>query len=143
MDMEAIENEANRQVAKEIALMRNAIHILLDNGMSREDIGIAIRLSPEQLRAYVAEAPVQSPEKDREDILQFLAGSSDDYGYTFTGIMSGTGITDRARVRRACRVLARRGYAVYVRGLWSEDGEPCGAGYGITIAGRVKAEGLK
>lgn len=34
-----------------------------------------------------------------------------------------------------CRSLTDRGYAFYMRGLWSEDGEPLGAGYGITDAG--------
>ena len=42
---------------------------------------------------------------------------------------------DRARIRRACRSLARKGLAEYMRGLWTEDGEMAGAGYGITKAG--------
>jgi hypothetical protein len=37
--------------------------------------------------------------------------------------------------RATCRSLTDRGYAFYMRGLWSEDGEPCGAGYGITDTG--------
>jgi hypothetical protein len=45
---------------------------------------------------------------------------------------------DMARV--VCRSLTDRGYAFYMRGLWSEDGHPAGAGYGITDKG---AEYLK
>ena len=36
---------------------------------------------------------------------------------------------DRKVIRRACRSLARRGLAVYGKGLWTEDGEMAGAGY--------------
>lgn len=72
-----------------------------------------------------------------QKVLQFLADEfSSDHGfYGFAGIMSGAGINDRAAVRRACRLLARKGLAQYERGLWSDDGEPGGAGYGATKAG--------
>lgn len=42
---------------------------------------------------------------------------------------------DRKIVRRACRSLTRKGLARYARGLWTEDGEPAGSGYGPTRAG--------
>ena len=72
-----------------------------------------------------------------QKVLQFLADEySEDFGcYSFAGIMSGAGINDRAAVRRACRLLARKGLARYERSLWSDDGEPRGAGYGATKAG--------
>lgn len=41
----------------------------------------------------------------------------------------------REIVRGVCRSLTDRGYAVYRRGLWTDDGEPGGAGYGITDKG--------
>lgn len=41
----------------------------------------------------------------------------------------------RAEVRRSCRSLARKELAEYHRGLWTEDGEPAGAGYCITRTG--------
>lgn len=47
---------------------------------------------------------------------------------------------DRKTVRRNVRALARKGLAEYFRGLWTEDGEPAGAGYCITAAGVVEAE---
>lgn len=37
--------------------------------------------------------------------------------------------------RGVCRSLTDRGYAVYRRGLWTDDGQVAGAGYGITHKG--------
>ena len=42
---------------------------------------------------------------------------------------------ERSKVRRAVRSLARKGYASYLSGLWTEDGEPAGSGYCITETG--------
>lgn len=42
---------------------------------------------------------------------------------------------DRRTVRRYVRALARKGLAEFHRPLWSEDGEPKGAGYCISTAG--------
>lgn len=42
---------------------------------------------------------------------------------------------DRKVVRRACRVLKRKGLAEFGRGLWTDDGEVAGSGYAATIAG--------
>jgi hypothetical protein len=49
---------------------------------------------------------------------------------------------DRKTVRRICRYLARRGLAEYHRALWTEDGEPAGAGYCITKAGIEKLQAI-
>ncbi len=70
-------------------------------------------------------------------VLKFLADEySEDFGcFSFKGIMSGTRVEDRAAVRRACRLLARKGLARYERCLWSDSGEPRGAGYGATPKG--------
>jgi hypothetical protein len=80
-----------------------------------------------------------------QEILKFLADEySEDFGcYGFAGIMENTNIKDRAVVRRACRLLARKGLARYERGLWRESGEPGGAGYGATKAGVEFAEQMK
>jgi hypothetical protein len=71
-------------------------------------------------------------------VLEALNSIHDDYdggGYAhFSYVIERTGFP-RPIVRRICRYLARRGLAEYSRGLWSEDGEPAGAGYGITKAG--------
>lgn len=52
----------------------------------------------------------------------------------FCGIMDSTGLS-RDYVRAACRALVDRGLARYQVGLFTEDGEVAGAGYGITKAG--------
>jgi hypothetical protein len=57
----------------------------------------------------------------------------------FSAISNWTGL-DRKVVRRACRSLARKGLAVYEKGLWTYDGEPAGAGYGVTLKGQQLVE---
>lgn len=71
-----------------------------------------------------------------EKVLRFLSEEwSWDAGYfSFAGIINGTGL-DRKQVRRACRYLARKGFAEFCRGLWNDEG-PAGSGYGATKAGR-------
>lgn len=44
--------------------------------------------------------------------------------------------------RAICRSLTDRGFCFYMRGLWSEDGMPGGAGYGITDKGAAYLETL-
>lgn len=43
-------------------------------------------------------------------------------------------------IRRTVRAVARKGFAEYQSGLWSDDGEPRGAGYRITNAGMKALE---
>lgn len=71
---------------------------------------------------------------DETKVLNCLAGLSCEHYSSFAPIMRETGL-DRATVRRACRSLTRKGYAEYCRALWTEDGEPAGAGYAATKAG--------
>jgi hypothetical protein len=73
---------------------------------------------------------------DERRVLQFLADEAGgDYGFFgFNPLMRETGF-DRKRVRRACRSLRRKGLTEFGRGLWSDDGEPAGSGYGATRAG--------
>lgn len=76
---------------------------------------------------------------DRErTVLIALAsdGQGGEYCFPFAPLMKKTGMT-RNPVRLACRSLARKGLARYERGLWSEEGDMLGAGYGITDAGLV------
>lgn len=59
----------------------------------------------------------------------------DDFLFSgFVRLMELTGL-ERRQVRRAARHLARMGLAVYSSGLWSEDGDPAGAGYAATMLG--------
>ena len=67
---------------------------------------------------------------------------SEDFGFmSFASITAVCGL-DRRLVRRACRSLARKGLAKYARGLWTENGEPAGAGYAITREGLAQLEGF-
>lgn len=43
---------------------------------------------------------------------------------------------DLSKVRRAVRGLARKGLAKFCQVSWTDDGEPHGAGYGLTKQGR-------
>ena len=56
----------------------------------------------------------------------------------FAPLQESTGL-DRVTVRRACRLLARRGLVAYSAGLWNDGGLPAGAGYGVTEAGQALA----
>lgn len=55
-------------------------------------------------------------------------------GFTFRFLIRETGLP-RDIVRGFCRSLADQGLAKYMPSLWSEEGIPAGAGYGITQAG--------
>lgn len=71
-------------------------------------------------------------------VLIILADARDDddvFCYLdFAHIAANTQL-DRRIIRRACRSLARKGYAEYCKGLWSDDGMPAGAGYSATKKG--------
>jgi hypothetical protein len=64
---------------------------------------------------------------------EYDGGASSCFSFNHIAAISGV---PRPKVRRAVRSLARRGLAEYAKGLWSEDGQPAGAGYGITVEGR-------
>lgn len=78
-----------------------------------------------------------------QKVLVFLADEfhGEGYGFGFASIMQETGL-DRRLVRLACRSLKRKGMTEFYRGLWTEDGEPAGSGYGATKAGVQFAEGF-
>ena len=65
----------------------------------------------------------------------------DDFYHAFRSLCCETQL-DRKTVRRACRSLARKELTKYGKGLWNEDGEPCGSGYALTDQGRIEASRL-
>ena len=72
-------------------------------------------------------------------VLEFLAANcGDNQCFPFDPIVLATNF-DRKSVRRACRSLARRGYAEYARGLINGRGDFAGSGYGCTRLGLAKA----
>ena len=73
---------------------------------------------------------------DEQQVMMFLGLESEPGYYGFAGIIDNCIGLDRKRVRRACRSLARKGLLQFGRGLWTEDGEPAGSGYGATTDGK-------
>lgn len=67
--------------------------------------------------------------------LRAFAGVENGYCLSFSGV-AGRSELDPKHVRRTVRALARKGLAQYEKGLWSEDGEVAGSGYGLTKQGR-------
>lgn len=72
--------------------------------------------------------------RDEERVLEHIHYGYEEFAYNFRGIMDATGLP-RERVRAACRSLAQRGYAMFMRGLMTESGELAGAGYACTRRG--------
>lgn len=71
-------------------------------------------------------------------VLSALAENTRPYGEYcahFKTICRESGIDDVRMVRRITRHLARKGFAEYHRGLWTDEGEVAGAGYCITPCG--------
>ncbi len=69
-------------------------------------------------------------------VLAALAEDGSGYFFNFAALTHETKM-ERKEVRRIVRHLARRGLTEYAKGLWNEDGEPCGSGYRITDAGQA------
>jgi hypothetical protein len=69
-------------------------------------------------------------------VLDGAADDCDDFCYLhFKTIATRSGL-DQKVIRRTVRALARKGFAEYGKGLWTDDGEPAGSGYCCTEAGR-------
>lgn len=74
--------------------------------------------------------------ENERKVLNYLVGDGcDGHYYPFAPIIEHTQL-DRQTVRRACRSLRRKGLTDFCFGLWTEDGETAGSGYGATEDGR-------
>ena len=78
-------------------------------------------------------------------VLQYMAECSSTFGpletaFGFRSFTNDWVTTDM--VRAICRSLTDRGFCVYRRGLFTEDGEVAGSGYGITEKGLKYLETL-
>lgn len=80
--------------------------------------------------------------EEKIEILEVLEALGEGFALSFRGLARRTGLTSEL-VGPATRLLAARGLAVFARGLWSDDGEPRGSGYGLTAAGRELARGVE
>jgi hypothetical protein len=75
-------------------------------------------------------------------VLIELAYAGENYCVPFGMIGRATGLPiDFVRV--ACRTLQSQGLAFYARGLFNEDGDVAGAGYGATRKGREHAREIE
>jgi hypothetical protein len=80
---------------------------------------------------------MMTPKLQAEVVLKWLADESRSHGercYPFSSMVDGLGL-DRKKVRRACRLLWRKGLAEFHVALCDDDGEFRGAGYCISQAG--------
>ena len=66
--------------------------------------------------------------------LQVLADGYNESSFYFRGVAQESGLPLKI-VRRIVRSLARKGLAEYNRGLFNDDGQVAGSGYGCTRAG--------
>lgn len=73
---------------------------------------------------------------DERKILEVLADEQQGYCLNFNTISKRSGLP-RPYARIVTRRLARKGLAYYARGLWTEDGDMAGSGYGATDLGRT------
>jgi hypothetical protein len=74
--------------------------------------------------------------ENENKVLAFLADqfSCDAVYWGFDGIAQHIKL-DRKQIRRACRSLKKKGLAEYMCGLFNDDGEVAGSGYGATKTG--------
>lgn len=63
------------------------------------------------------------------------------YAYHLKFLAEHTGLP-REIVRAVCRSLTDQGLAFYMKGLWTDHGQPAGAGYGITDAGAARLQDI-
>ena len=69
-------------------------------------------------------------------ILSTLAEAGEDFAYfNFDSLARRTQIP-RRQIRLDVRRMARKGWTLFGRGLWTDEGKPAGSGYCITPAGR-------
>lgn len=69
-------------------------------------------------------------------------GCDEDYGYlSFSGVAARSSLAPNL-VRRTVRALARKQMLKFGKGLWSDEGEMRGSGYGLTSAGQSYVERL-
>lgn len=88
------------------------------------------------------EKPQTKINENERKVLEYIAEEYDEMAYYFRGIVKHTGL-ELKQVRRACRSLARKGYAEYRRGLFNEDGMTAGSGYSATREGALIVRGCK
>lgn len=87
---------------------------------------------------FLEEAGARAMQELLEIVLIELARRGEEWRSPFSSIARETGLSIEI-VRALCRELRERGYASYERGLFSEDLQTAGSGYGVTAAGAKAA----
>jgi hypothetical protein len=90
-----------------------------------------------QAKGLVPDAKLTANE--REALRGLVGTHPTEYFRTFKGVANNCDLPAYL-IRRTVRALSRKGLAVYSKGLWTDDGEPAGAGYALTDEGRALAE---
>jgi hypothetical protein len=105
--------------------------------MVENKMGGSSRELPDRLSVDAQAAPPEraGPCLSETEVQVLLALPEDtDCCCGFAPLIEDTGLT-RPEVRSACRSLAQKGLARFASGLWTEDYEPAGSGYGLTYEG--------
>jgi hypothetical protein len=81
------------------------------------------------------------PDAQRK-LFQEWAGQDEGMGYHFKALEQRTGLS-RAEIRELVHGLRDAGYLEFMRGCFTEDGEPYGSAYVLTAAGRAALKALE
>lgn len=77
-----------------------------------------------------------------EAVIMALGDQPRDFGFLSFAAIARRGVPAH-NVRRVVRKLARMGITQFASGLWNDDGEPRGAGYGLTDYGWALAQAIE
>lgn len=98
-----------------------------------------------EVSAHSGNAPlrkgVRLTANEREAVRGLTGTEAPEMFFTFKGVGAHCDLPQHL-IRRTVRALARKGLAIYRRGLWTDCGEPAGSGYALTKAGRDMSEAL-
>lgn len=85
--------------------------------------------------------PVLS-DRERRCLIDMAEQLAPDFYWPFSLIQERCAV-EPGDARRVVRALARKGMTQFRRGLFTEDGEVAGSGYGVTDAGYAFAEAAR
>lgn len=71
----------------------------------------------------------------QQKVFKAWAGMDRDFSIISFATTANRSGVDMKHIRRTVRALARKGYLEFCQSAWSDEGEMCGAGYGLTDKG--------
>lgn len=78
--------------------------------------------------------------REQEKLFSEWKGSDPYDGFNFTALMARTG-RPREEIRRIVREIASIGYLEFMRGCFTDEGEPYGSAYVLTLEGYQALKG--